>query len=279
MRSLVRTRSSRRGERSKAITASESSTAHGSASAVPQAGCCFAAAAPAPESFARDLVERVARRSRVDRPRAQVARRTGCAPTPCPPPPPGRRSPACRGPSEAGPLGSYSQSSPARSSSSTRSPAAASRSRTRPAYSRCRSEIGSTTAWTGRQPQRPGAGIVLDQQRDEPLEAAENRPVDDHRPVLGVVGADVLQVEPLRHLVVELNRRALPLPADRVGDVEVDLRAVERAVALVDRVRLRRPPRAPASAPPRRDPTSRSRRGTPRAASTASPRSFRPKSP
>ena len=41
-----------------------------------------------------------------------------------------------------------------------------------------------------------------------------------------------------RHLVVELNRAALPLAAERVGDVEVDLRAVERAVAVVDRVRL-----------------------------------------
>jgi hypothetical protein len=28
---------------------------------------------------------------------------------------------------------------------------------------------------------------VLEQQRNEPLEAAEDRPVDDHRPVLGVV--------------------------------------------------------------------------------------------
>ena len=41
-------------------------------------------------------------------------------------------------------------------------------------------------------------------------------------------------------LVVELDRRALPLPADGVGDVEVDLRAVERAVALVERVGQRR---------------------------------------
>ena len=70
--------------------------------------------------------------------------------------------------------------------------------------------------------------------RDEPLEAAEDGPMDDHRPMLGVVGADVLEVELLRQLVVELDRRALPLPADGVGDVEVDLRPVERAVALVD---------------------------------------------
>ena len=97
-----------------------------------------------------------------------------------------------------------------------------------------------------RQPQRERAGVVLDQERDEPLEAAEDRPVDHHRPVLGVVGADVLQVEPLRHLVVELDRRALPLAADRVGDVEVDLRPVERAVALVERCRPDRRARAPA---------------------------------
>ena len=57
---------------------------------------------------------------------------------------------------------------------------------------------------------------------------------------------DVLQIEPLRQLVVELDRRALPLPADRVGDVEVDLRPVERAVAFVERVGLARPARAPA---------------------------------
>ena len=62
-----------------------------------------------------------------------------------------------------------------------------------------------------RQPERERSGVVLDQQRDEALETAENGPVDDDRPVLGVVGADVFQVEALGHLVVELDRRALPL--------------------------------------------------------------------
>ena len=70
---------------------------------------------------------------------------------------------------------------------------------------------------------------MLEQQRHEPLEAAENRAVNDDRLVLGIVGADVLQAEPLRDLVVELDRRALPLPADGVLDVKVDLRAVEVA--------------------------------------------------
>ena len=60
--------------------------------------------------------------------------------------------------------------------------------------------------------------------------------MNDDRPMLGVVGADVLQIEVLGLLVIELDRRALPFPADRVGDVEIDLRAVERAVLLVDGV-------------------------------------------
>ncbi len=74
---------------------------------------------------------------------------------------------------------------------------------------------------------------MLDQHRDEPLEAAKNRTVDHHRLVFLVVGAHVLQPKTLRHLVVELDGGALPLPADGVGDVEVDLRPVKRAVAFV----------------------------------------------
>ena len=130
--------------------------------------------------------------------------------------------------------------------------------------------MGSTDHLDRRQPQGPGAGEVLDQQGQEALEAAENGPVDHDRAVLGVVGPDVVQVEALRQLVVELNRGALPLAADGVGDVEVDLRAVERPVALVDGValarRLQRPPQLGLGVVPRVD----RRPGTPRAGSTAS---------
>ena len=42
-----------------------------------------------------------------------------------------------------------------------------------------------------RQPERELAGVVLDQDADEALEGAEQRAVDHHRPVLGVVGAGV----------------------------------------------------------------------------------------
>ncbi len=78
---------------------------------------------------------------------------------------------------------------------------------------------------------------MLDEDRDEPLERAAHGPVDDHRPMLGVVVAHVDQVESFGRRVVELNGAQLPAPADRVGDVEIDLRAVERPVARLELVR------------------------------------------
>ena len=53
-------------------------------------------------------------------------------------------------------------------------------------------------------------------------------------PVVGVVGARVGELEALGHHVVELDGAELPRAADRVGHVQVDLRAVEGAVALVE---------------------------------------------
>ena len=82
---------------------------------------------------------------------------------------------------------------------------------------------------------------MLDQDADEALERAEERAVHHRRPVLGVVVAGVDHVEPLGHLVVELDRAHLPRPADRVGHVQVDLGAVEGAVALVQLVLHARP--------------------------------------
>ena len=69
---------------------------------------------------------------------------------------------------------------------------------------------------------------------------AEDRAVEHDRAVLGVVLADVGEVEALGRDVVELDGAQLPLAADAVGDVEVDLRAVERAVARLELVRQAR---------------------------------------
>ena len=70
----------------------------------------------------------------------------------------------------------------------------------------------------GSEPERERAGVVLDEDRDEALEAAEDGAVDDDGAVALVVLADVLEAEALGLLEVQLDRRALPLAADRVGD-------------------------------------------------------------
>src|SRR5678815_1169875 len=79
---------------------------------------------------------------------------------------------------------------------------------------------------------------MLNEQSDEPLEGPEDCTVNDDRPVLGIVGADIFQVEPFRHLVIELEGCALPLAANCVGHIDVNLRTVERTIAFIDAVRL-----------------------------------------
>src|SRR6516225_6918950 len=54
--------------------------------------------------------------------------------------------------------------------------------------------------------------------------------------MLAVVLAHISEIESLSRQVVELNGSELPLAADAVGNVEVDLRAVEGAVAGSDLV-------------------------------------------
>ena len=88
------------------------------------------------------------------------------------------------------------------------------------------------------EPQRERAGKVLGDDADEALDRAEHDAVDHDRAVALAVRADVFEVKALGHLHVELDRAALPGTAERVGQMEVELRAVERAVALVDGVIL-----------------------------------------
>ena len=88
----------------------------------------------------------------------------------------------------------------------------------------------------GSEPEREGAAVVLDQDADEALERAEQRPVDHEDRVLLIVGAHVGEPEAGGHLRVELDRAQLPRAAERVGDVKVDLRAVERAFPFADEV-------------------------------------------
>ena len=82
-----------------------------------------------------------------------------------------------------------------------------------------------------RQPQRELAGIMLDEDADEALERADDRPVEHDRPVLGAVLADVAGVEPLGQHRVGLDGADLPGAADGVGQMEFELGRVEGALA------------------------------------------------
>ena len=88
----------------------------------------------------------------------------------------------------------------------------------------------------GSQPGGELARKVLDQNTDEALDGAKAYAVQHDGALLGAVGVHVLQIKVERHLEVELHGTALPGTAERVLQVEVDLGAVEGAVALVDLV-------------------------------------------
>lgn len=86
---------------------------------------------------------------------------------------------------------------------------------------------------------QPGGELtrkVLNQNTDEALNGAKAYAVQHDGAFLGAVGVHVLQIKVERHLEVELHGTALPGTAERVLQVEVDLGAVEGAVALVDLV-------------------------------------------
>ena len=88
----------------------------------------------------------------------------------------------------------------------------------------------------GRQPGGELARKVLNQNTDEALDGAKAHAMQHDGALLGAVGVHVLQVKVERHLEVELDGTTLPGTAKRVLQVEVDLGAVEGAVALVDLV-------------------------------------------
>ena len=86
----------------------------------------------------------------------------------------------------------------------------------------------------GREPEGERTLEVLDDDADEALEGAVDGAVDDDghldAALLGLIG----QAEIVGQLEVQLDGAALPFAAQRVLDLEVDLRAIEGAVALVD---------------------------------------------
>ena len=90
----------------------------------------------------------------------------------------------------------------------------------------------------GGQPGGECAGKVLGDNADEALDGAQNYAVDHYGPVLLAVFANILKLETLGHLHVQLNGAALPGTAKGVGQMEVQLGAVEGAVAFVYHIGL-----------------------------------------
>ena len=86
------------------------------------------------------------------------------------------------------------------------------------------------------QPDRKATRIVLDENPGEAFHGAEQRAVDQDRPMVCVVSSLIGELEALGHEEVELTGPALPRAPERVGDVKVDLRPVERAAAGVQLV-------------------------------------------
>ena len=85
-----------------------------------------------------------------------------------------------------------------------------------------------------RQPEREAAGIVLDQDADHALEAAEDGAVQHDRNLARAVLGDIARAEPLGQHEVDLQRAALPVAADRVAQHEFQLGPVERAFAGIE---------------------------------------------
>ena len=75
---------------------------------------------------------------------------------------------------------------------------------------------------------------MLDQNADKALDRAEYHAVNHDWAVLLSVRSHILQLKPLGQLEVQLNRSALPGTSDAVHQMEVNLRAVEGSVSLVD---------------------------------------------
>ena len=77
---------------------------------------------------------------------------------------------------------------------------------------------------------------MLSQNANKPLDTAKYYPMNHDRTVFFAVCTGIFQFKPLRHLHVQLDGTALPGPAKAVLQMEVNLRAIESAVALVNHI-------------------------------------------
>lgn len=84
------------------------------------------------------------------------------------------------------------------------------------------------------QPKRPLARKMLRNNRQKPLQTPQNRPMYNNRPIRSLIRTPILQIEPLRQLEVQLYRRTLETPLQRIPNRDINFRSVERPVPRVD---------------------------------------------
>ena len=87
------------------------------------------------------------------------------------------------------------------------------------------------------QPARECPCVVLDEHTNEPLDRTEQGAVDHHRTLLDVVRGGEREVEVVRLSKVELQGGELPAAPDGITNMDIDLGAVERSLAIGDLVR------------------------------------------
>src|SRR5262249_39697610 len=80
----------------------------------------------------------------------------------------------------------------------------------------------------GGQPHGERASVMLDEDSEEALDGTVQRPMHHQRLMRLTVFSDVLQPEARRQIEIELDRGELPFAADRIDQLYVDFRPVER---------------------------------------------------
>ena len=83
----------------------------------------------------------------------------------------------------------------------------------------------------GRQPKRHFTGIAFQHNADKTFQCAQHGAVQHHRTMLIAVFADISRIQPLGQHKVELQRAALPSPANRIAQMIFNFRAVKRPLA------------------------------------------------
>src|SRR5690554_3059662 len=86
-----------------------------------------------------------------------------------------------------------------------------------------------------RQPQRHGAGIVLDQNADKAFKGTQDSTVEHNRGLALAIFIDILRTQPSRQIEIELQGTALPNAIETVAQRKLNLGTIESAFARLQR--------------------------------------------